>query len=40
MKTAAIGSLDEGSASSAPRLLAENGSPDADQGRAATRIAL
>ena len=30
----------QGSASSAPRLLAENGSPDADQGRAATRIAL
>jgi DNA end-binding protein Ku len=30
----------QGSASSAPRLPAENGSPDADQSRAATRIAL
>jgi hypothetical protein len=30
----------QGSASSAPRLLAENGRPDADQGCAATRIAL
>jgi hypothetical protein len=30
----------KGSASSAPRLPAENDSPDADQGRAATRIAL
>ena len=30
----------QGSASSAPRLAAENGSPDADQSRAATRIAL
>src|SRR3984893_3543198 len=30
----------QGSPSSAPRLPAENGSPDADQSRAATRIAL
>src|ERR1700756_4799882 len=30
----------QGFASSAPRLPAENGSPDADQGRAATRIEL
>ena len=33
-------SAGQGSASSAPQLLAENDSPDADQGRAATRIAL
>jgi non-homologous end joining protein Ku len=30
----------QGSASSAPRLPGENGSPDADQGGAATRVAL